>query len=205
MRLRLRGPQVRSSTPRDIRGRSSLRCGRVPSRPLTHLAPSLPPAMTGYMRDHRLIWSGLKIHNAQDVMTSCHEPPGGWIAMNLRQLRAVQAVAELASVTAAANRLGLTQSGVSRMIGALEAELGVPLFDRARRRLVPTEHALALVRRAERIVHDIHELEASARSVRQGRVDRIRLISVPPFLHSVVPAAVTRRLAANPRLSVRVD
>jgi DNA-binding transcriptional LysR family regulator len=125
--------------------------------------------------------------------------------MNLRQLRAVQSVVELGSVTAAANRLGLTQSGVSRMIGALEAELGVALFDRRRRRLVSTEHSLTLLRRAERIVRDVQELEASATAVRQGRIERLRLISVPPFLHQVVPTAVARRLTANPRLSIRVD
>lgn len=125
--------------------------------------------------------------------------------MNLRQLRAVQSVVELGSVTAAANRLGLTQSGVSRMIGTLEAELGVALFDRRRRRLVLTEHSLTLLRRAEKIVRDVQELEASANAVRQGRIERLRLISVPPFLHQVVPTAVARRLTANPRLSVRVD
>src|SRR3974390_1411522 len=125
--------------------------------------------------------------------------------MNLRQFRAVQTVAELGSVTAAANRLGLTQSGVSRMIGALEAELGVALFDRHRRRLVLTEHALSLVRRAERIVRDVQELEASARAVRQGLTERLRVISVPPFLHQILPKAVAKRVAADPRVSVRVD
>jgi DNA-binding transcriptional LysR family regulator len=144
-----------------------------------------------------------KIHNNPQPMSIRHDLVA--ISMNLRQLRAVQGVAELGSVTAAANRLGLTQSGVSRMIGALEAELGVALFDRRRRRLVLTEHALGLLQRAEKIVRDVQELEASARAARQGRVERLRLISVPPFLHEVVPTAVARRLNANPRLSVRVD
>lgn len=109
--------------------------------------------------------------------------------MNFRQLRAAHAVAELGSVTAAANRLGLTQSAVSRMIGGLEAELGVPLFERYRRRLILSKHALQFIGRAERIVSAMQELESSARAIRQGRTDRLRIISVPPFLQQVIPAA----------------
>ena len=125
--------------------------------------------------------------------------------MNLRQLRAVQAVAELGSVTAAANRLRLTQSAVSRMIGGLEAELGITLFERHRRRLIPSKHALQFISRAERIVSEMQELQSSARAIRQGRHDRLRVISVPPFLQQVIPAAIAQRLKGNPQLSVRLD
>ena len=125
--------------------------------------------------------------------------------MNLHQLRAIQTVTELGSVTAAATRLGLTQSAVSRIIVAVEAELGLALFERYRRRLIPTEQALHFVARAGKIISDMQELEASTRAITQGRIDRLRVISVPPFLQSVVPIAVAQRLKSNPRLSVRVD
>jgi DNA-binding transcriptional LysR family regulator len=125
--------------------------------------------------------------------------------MNLRQLHAIQTVAELGSVTAAAVRLGLTQSAVSRIIAAVEAELGLALFERYRRRLIPTEHALHFVTRAGKIISDMQELAASTRAIRQGRVDRLRVISVPPFLQTIVPRAVAQRVKSNPHLSVRVD
>ena len=125
--------------------------------------------------------------------------------MNLRQLRAVQTVAELGSVTAAASKLGLTQSAVSRIIAALEGEVGLTLFERHRQRLIPTEHALHFLARAETILSSMQELEASTRAIRQGRTDRIRIISVPPFLQSILPQAVAKRLKANPRLSIRID
>lgn len=125
--------------------------------------------------------------------------------MNLRQLRAVQAVAELGSVTAAANRLRLTQSAVSRMIATFEAELGLKLFERYRKRLILSDHAVPLLTRAEKIVAELQELEASARAVRQGRTDRLRVIAVPPFLHRVIPTAIAERLELNPKLSVKLD
>jgi DNA-binding transcriptional LysR family regulator len=54
---------------------------------------------------------------------------------NIKRLKAFVAVAESGSVTEAANRLALTQSGVSRQIAAMEEEVGFALFDRVRGRL----------------------------------------------------------------------
>jgi hypothetical protein len=55
--------------------------------------------------------------------------------MNLKRLQAFRAVYEIGSVTAAAQRLHMTQPAVSRLIGDLEKELGLQLFARQRQRL----------------------------------------------------------------------
>jgi len=125
--------------------------------------------------------------------------------MNLHQLRTAQAVAEFGSVTAAATHLGLTQSAVSRIIAALEAQLGLVLFERYQRRLIPSKHALPFLARAAQILSSMQELAATARSIGQGRIDRLRIISVPPFLQSILPAAIAKRIKCNPQLSVSVD
>ena len=54
-------------------------------------------------------------------------------------LAAFEAAARSGSVTAAANELGLTQSAVSRQISDLEAQTGMQLFERIRRRVVLSE------------------------------------------------------------------
>lgn len=125
--------------------------------------------------------------------------------MNLRHLQAILAAAELGSVTAAAIRMRLTQSAVSRIIATTEAELGIALFERHKRRLIPSKHAAAFMTRAARIVSDVHELEASARNIRHGRAEHLRIISVPPFLLSILPQAIARRIKTSPQLCVRVD
>lgn len=61
-----------------------------------------------------------------------------------RTLLAFEAVIRLGTVTAAAEEMGSSQPAVSQLLKALEDALGVPLFDRSGRVLVPTQQALKL-------------------------------------------------------------
>src|SRR5690606_12613720 len=70
------------------------------------------------------------------------------------------AVADAGSFTHAGHELGLSQSAVSRQIGALEGELRVPLFHRHARGLILTEQGELLYRTA----HDVFNKLASAKT-----------------------------------------
>lgn len=62
---------------------------------------------------------------------------------SLSLLSAFEAVLRTGSTAAAARELSLTQSTVSRLVQTLEEQLGRPLFERNRQRLVPTDAALS--------------------------------------------------------------
>src|SRR5256885_13180362 len=66
-----------------------------------------------------------------------------------RLLQLLLAVLETGSVTAAAQRLGVTQSAVSHLLDKLRAITGDRLFVRQGRGIAPTAHALALQGRSE--------------------------------------------------------
>ena len=59
--------------------------------------------------------------------------------MDTEKCAALLCVLESGSITAAAEKLGYTVSGVSRMMAALEAESGFPLLLRSKTGVVPTE------------------------------------------------------------------
>jgi len=67
------------------------------------------------------------------------------ISFDWNQIRALLATIEEGSFSGAARALGQTQPTLSRQIAALEADLGVTLFERNRRATVPTGAALELV------------------------------------------------------------
>ena len=65
--------------------------------------------------------------------------------MDWDKLRVFQAAADAGSFTHAGETLGLSQSAVSRQVGALEADLGAPLFHRHARGLILTEQGEMLL------------------------------------------------------------
>ena len=79
---------------------------------------------------------------------------------DLRQLRALQAVAEAGSFTGAAEALNYTQPAVSKTIATLERELGAVLVERQCRPVRLTDAGAALVRHAD----EVFALLSSARS-----------------------------------------
>ena len=65
--------------------------------------------------------------------------------MELKHLRTLQAVVDQGSFQRAAEHLGYTQSTVTVQIQQLEASIGVPLFQKAGRRMVLTETGMAIL------------------------------------------------------------
>lgn len=74
--------------------------------------------------------------------------------MEIRQLRAFIAIAELGTFTAGARRVHITQAAISMQIRQLENELGAKLFIRAPRRVMLTEAGELLLQRARQILLD---------------------------------------------------
>jgi DNA-binding transcriptional LysR family regulator len=79
--------------------------------------------------------------------------------MDWDRLRIFHAVAEAGSFTRAGEDLSMSQSSVSRQVGALESELGVPLFHRHARGLVLTEEGELLAATAREIAGQLTSVE----------------------------------------------
>lgn len=78
--------------------------------------------------------------------------------MDVRQLEMFAAVAEAKSFTAAAQRLHVSQSAVSRQLKLLEEELGTPLFHRGVRGATLTDAGHLLVSAAHRITREMQDV-----------------------------------------------
>ncbi len=88
-------------------------------------------------------------------------------------MTAFVAVADLKGFAAAARRLGLSASGVTRLVAGLEERLGVRLLQRTTRQVTLTDAGARYLERARRILSDVGEAEGAAqveRSVPTGRL-----------------------------------
>jgi len=95
--------------------------------------------------------------------------------MNFRQLHTFVLIAESGGFASAGERLHLSQPAASRQIQALEAELGIPLFDRVSRRLKLTSEGEDLLRRSRMLLHDAESLAERARALRSGHAGALRV------------------------------
>lgn len=106
-------------------------------------------------------------------------------------LRVFAAVADLGGVTAAARRLGLTKSFVSRELAALEASLGARLVQRTTRKVSLTETGALLADYARRIVEEMDAAEAAIEAA--SETPRGTLTVSAPF--SILRFVLAPRLA----------
>ena len=90
--------------------------------------------------------------------------------MELWQLRTFTVIAETLNFTKASEKLHLTQSAVSHQMKALEEELGVPLFIRAKSGVILTDAGKIALEYAVRILNEAEELREKVSGKVSGRV-----------------------------------
>ena len=91
-------------------------------------------------------------------------------------LEAVQAVAATGSMSAAAARLGRSQSAVSQLVSQAESSLGCTLFDRSSRPFRATQSGGELLRHAAGILHDLQALPQRMGGRGGGSLLRIAMV-----------------------------
>jgi DNA-binding transcriptional LysR family regulator len=117
-------------------------------------------------------------------------------------MRSVVAVAEELHFRRAAQRLHLAQPALSQQIRQLEHELGVPLFDRTRRRVALTEAGRAFLGEARRTLAAAEGAIRAARRAAAGEVGRLRVGYVDLATWQVFPAILRAYRERHPEVEV---
>ena len=110
----------------------------------------------------------------------------------LDAMQAFVAVADLQGFAPAARKLGLSPSGVTRLIAALENHLGARLLQRTTRSVTLTDVGARYLERARRILADVEEAEGSAQRERTRPSGRTRN---PPSVSARVASLARARVA----------
>ncbi|WP_287983634.1 LysR family transcriptional regulator [Diaphorobacter sp.] len=124
--------------------------------------------------------------------------------MDWNHLRAFLETAQRGSLSAGARHLGLTQSTLSRQVAALEQQLGVTLFERVGRSVLPTQAGLALLEHARTMGAAADALALAATGSSQA-VDGVVSVSASDAVAALVlPRVIARIRAAAPGVVIEV-
>ncbi len=118
--------------------------------------------------------------------------------MEVRDLDYLLAVAERGSVLRAAEQLGMTQPAVTKAVARLERELGMPLFERDPRGMVPTLAGAALIARARKIRLEYDDAMRELGEMRAGTIGLVRFGFSPTIEASLIFGACSQLVRERP-------
>ena len=120
---------------------------------------------------------------------------------SLSEYQAFRAMMESGTTMAAARRLGLTQSAISRAIANLESRTDRTLFEREAGRLRPTEEAVRLNRRLDPLFDALDRIDGPTEPVQET----LRVIAPPTYAHRFLVSLISSFLRANPNFFVSLE
>ncbi len=124
--------------------------------------------------------------------------------MDLRHTRTFVTVAELGTVSKAAQKLRVAQPALSRQLGELERELGFRLFDRVGRRLVLTSGGEQFLGDCRVLLRHADAVGERAQLLRRGDRGVLRLAASPQHIESVLAQFLHRYAERFPNVEVKI-
>ena len=119
-------------------------------------------------------------------------------------VRSFLAALDHGSLLGAARALGTTQPTLGRHVAELESQLGVVLFERTGRGLLPTEAAMRLAESARAMEGGAHQLARAASGAEAGVEGSVRITASQPVACYVLPPVLAQMRLALPGVQVEL-
>jgi len=127
------------------------------------------------------------------------------VAIRLRQLEAFKAVAQLGSVTRAAEHLGISQPAVSRLLSSFSDSVGFDVFERRGGRLVPSQESRYLLGEVGRLLDSLEHIEQLTHDLTARKAGHLRIACLPGFATSHLPTVLADFLKTRPGITVTLE
>ncbi|MGE8941446.1 LysR substrate-binding domain-containing protein [Leptospira interrogans] len=125
--------------------------------------------------------------------------------MFVRQLEAFRATMLAGTVSGAATLLGVSQPAVSRLIGRLEKELNLTLFDRGSGRLAPTAEAQLLFDQVERTFVSVERIREMASAIGKAQAGHLYVAALPAIGLGFLPAVMEEFHRLHPQVTITAE
>lgn len=117
-------------------------------------------------------------------------------------LRVVRAAARYGSFSVAADRLGYTQSAVSRQVALMERAAGQALFERQARGVAPTDAGRVVARHADTVLGELDAVRQDLGTLGARPPGRLRVGAFSTAMAALVPRAVAALVRREPQVRV---
>ncbi|SDL27585.1 DNA-binding transcriptional regulator, LysR family [Modicisalibacter muralis] len=125
--------------------------------------------------------------------------------LKLRHLQLFLALEEHRNLHRAAASLSMSQPAASKLLGDLETQLGVALFDRHSRGVTPNWYGEIMIRHARSILSELHHTGEELNAMRQGNAGVVAVGTVMAPAVTILASAIEHVHRDLPGLKVRVD
>ncbi len=145
------------------------------------------------------------VHKTEDKVFSVPLGNSGETAISLKELRHVAFLVESRNFIRAAQRSGVSQSALSQSVAALESRLGVLLFNRSRRQVIPTPVAELIAERATLVLNTLSDMSAQIDALRDARDGSVvcGIGAIPA--NRLMAESILRFNQRHPGVRIRVD
>lgn len=124
--------------------------------------------------------------------------------MNIQQFQYVLALAEFRHFETAAQKCFVSQSTLSTMIGKLEEELGIQIFDRKKKPVGLSQEGTVLLNQLKRIVKEIDSLEELTQELKGEVKGSLSIAVIPTIAPFLLPRFLSNFARQFPDLEIDV-
>jgi DNA-binding transcriptional LysR family regulator len=125
--------------------------------------------------------------------------------LKTRQLQLLLALAQARSLRKAAALVNMTQPAATNLIFELEDTLGVKLFDRQSRGVVPTEYGMVMIRHAQMMLSDVDHAREEIAALQSGATGRMAIGCISNVVPFLIAQAVTKMKRERPGMLVSIE
>ena len=125
--------------------------------------------------------------------------------MKLQHVESVVAIVKEGSISAAASRLGKTQPALTKVLRQAERDLGLVLFRRTARGMIPSSAAMPVLERLQAIDADLGRVKDLVEEMRGGQAGKVAVCMSPLAAVSIMPRALKLFRKTRPGIDVRLS
>lgn len=125
--------------------------------------------------------------------------------MKLQHVESIVTIVKEGSISGAATRLGKTQPALTKVVRQAERDLGLALFRRSARGMIPSKAAKPILERMQAIDTDLKRLKDLVEEMRGAHTGKVTVCMSPLAAVSIIPRALKLFRKTHPGIDVRLS